>query len=201
MLLEWLTFWITQILIFIIVATIVDLMMPTNNMRKYVTFVLRLFLLYIFLQPMMLLFSINMQDISYYVDDMFTIEAKQYDAMYERLDKEANAMQIKQMENVVSDIENQWKRVANEHLTQQNLGEIERIQIILSENTLQEKDVKQVMVFMKENVHVSPVKQINMQDTYEQNDEQTISIIHTTLQNQLSEMWSIDGKLIEFIWE
>src|SRR5690625_423242 len=53
--------WVTQIVIFIMLATIIDLLIPNNSMKKYVKFVLGLTLVLIFLTP---LFNIYQYDIT-----------------------------------------------------------------------------------------------------------------------------------------
>ncbi len=53
--------WTTQIIIFIILAIIIDLIIPNNALEKYIRFVMGLILLLLFLQPILQLFQVDVQ--------------------------------------------------------------------------------------------------------------------------------------------
>src|SRR5690625_2577862 len=53
--------WVIQIIIFIIIASIVDLMIPANKMKKYVHLAFGLLLLLIFTKPLLYIFSLDME--------------------------------------------------------------------------------------------------------------------------------------------
>src|SRR5699024_5445059 len=53
--------WIEQIIVFILLATIIDLIIPANAMKKYIKLVVGLILILIFLRPVFFLFDINIQ--------------------------------------------------------------------------------------------------------------------------------------------
>ncbi|WP_336253647.1 stage III sporulation protein AF [Oceanobacillus sp. SE10311] len=56
-----LTNWITQIIIFILVATIIDLLIPNLSMGKYIKLVLGLILILILLSPIFSLFNLDFE--------------------------------------------------------------------------------------------------------------------------------------------
>ena len=58
---EMLTNWITQIIIFILVATIIDLLIPNLSMGKYIKLVLGLILILILLSPIFSLFNLDFE--------------------------------------------------------------------------------------------------------------------------------------------
>ncbi|HLR40481.1 MAG TPA: stage III sporulation protein AF, partial [Virgibacillus sp.] len=58
---DMLTQWVTQIIVFILLATIIDLIIPATAMKKYVKLVIGLILILIFLKPVFYLFDINIQ--------------------------------------------------------------------------------------------------------------------------------------------
>ncbi|WP_164218067.1 stage III sporulation protein AF [Virgibacillus sp. YIM 98842] len=53
--------WITQIIIFVLLATIIDLLIPTGSMKKYIKLVVGLILLLILLKPVFYIFQIDIQ--------------------------------------------------------------------------------------------------------------------------------------------
>lgn len=59
---EFITNWVTQIIIFLLLAAIIDLLIPNNVMKKYIQFVVALILILIFLKPIFSLLNINIQE-------------------------------------------------------------------------------------------------------------------------------------------
>src|SRR5699024_37373 len=53
--------WVGQIIIFVLLATIVDLLIPATAMKKYIKLVVGLILILIFLKPVFHLFDMNIQ--------------------------------------------------------------------------------------------------------------------------------------------
>jgi stage III sporulation protein AF len=53
--------WVSQIIIFILLATIIDLLVPAGGMKKYIKFVIGLILIFLFLQPIFYLFKVDIQ--------------------------------------------------------------------------------------------------------------------------------------------
>src|SRR5690625_1559278 len=53
--------WITQIIIFVLLASIIDLLVPTSAMKKYIKLVVGLILLLILLKPVFYIFQVDIQ--------------------------------------------------------------------------------------------------------------------------------------------
>lgn len=51
--------WVTQIIIFVLLATIIDLLMPSTSMKKYIKLIVGLILILILLKPVFYLFQID----------------------------------------------------------------------------------------------------------------------------------------------
>lgn len=54
--------WITQIIVFILLATIIELLIPATSMKKYIKLVVALILILVFLKPIFYLFDINVKE-------------------------------------------------------------------------------------------------------------------------------------------
>lgn len=59
---EFIIQWVTQIIIFLLVASLIDLLIPATSMKKYIKLVVGLILILIFLKPVFMLFDFNAQD-------------------------------------------------------------------------------------------------------------------------------------------
>src|SRR5690625_4203436 len=53
--------WVTQIIVFILLAAVIDLIIPTTSMRKYIKLVVGLIFILLFLQPVFYLFSVDIE--------------------------------------------------------------------------------------------------------------------------------------------
>jgi stage III sporulation protein AF len=87
-----LTKWVMQILVFMLIGTIVELLLPNNQMKKYVNIVLGLLLLLILTQPILFLFSV----------DVTTVVSKMENTLFE---------QNQLMEQTKTSMENQKKEI------------------------------------------------------------------------------------------
>lgn len=60
---EFLTGWVANIILFILLATILDMLLPNSNLQKYVKMVVGLLLLVIILNPILNLFNYDVEEI------------------------------------------------------------------------------------------------------------------------------------------
>ena len=60
---DFLTDWITNILLFILLAVVVELLLPQTSLQKYVKMVIGLLLISIILNPIFKLFSSDLEDL------------------------------------------------------------------------------------------------------------------------------------------
>ena len=60
---DFLTDWITNILLFILLAVVVELLLPQTSLQKYVKMVIGLLLISIILNPIFKLFSSDIEDL------------------------------------------------------------------------------------------------------------------------------------------
>lgn len=194
--------WITQILLYIMIATMIDLMMPTSKMKQYVTFVLRLFLLYIYLQPIMLLFSIELHDITHLIDRTIHQEEIQYEQMHEEMMMQTNVMKQEQMARIISKLEEELFVSGNEALHTPNKYLINQVQLITDEQTVDADNIRQVIVHIveEEREDIKAIEKIDVSKTNETSSEPS-SADNEKISQLLSEAWSIPAHMIEIIWE
>ena len=83
---DYITEWVTQIILFLLLALIIDLILPTSSLRKYIKMVVGLLLILIFLQPIFHLFEVDM-------DRFFAQEMSKWN----------NAAEVENMENLIED--------------------------------------------------------------------------------------------------
>lgn len=60
---SFLTEWITNIIVFILLAVVIDLLLPNSSMQKYAKMVISLLLIIVIINPIFKIFSADMNDV------------------------------------------------------------------------------------------------------------------------------------------
>jgi stage III sporulation protein AF len=87
--------WITNIILFLFLAIIVDMLLPNSNMKKYAKFVVGLLLIIIIIHPLMKLFSedFNVESILREINWEYMTSEKEMEKIIELKKKEIDATQ------------------------------------------------------------------------------------------------------------
>ncbi|MGG3737903.1 stage III sporulation protein AF [Aeribacillus pallidus] len=87
--------WITNIILFLFLAIIVDMLLPNSNMKKYAKFVVGLLLIIIIIHPLMKLFSedFNVESILREINWEYMTSEKEMEKLIELKKKEIDATQ------------------------------------------------------------------------------------------------------------
>ncbi|SER16099.1 stage III sporulation protein AF [Gracilibacillus ureilyticus] len=110
---EYVTSWILQIIIYMILALIVDLILPSSKMKQYAKLVIGVLLILIILQPVLSLFKVDLEQ---FISPM--IESQQMESLDQLIKNETNTKKseiesvnqayvleevVVQMENIVEE--------------------------------------------------------------------------------------------------
>src|SRR5690625_1390391 len=118
---EILVHWVTQIIVFLIFAAIIDLLIPANKMRRYIQFVVGLVLLLIFLKPVFYIFDI---DITQAIESSFkqTIQANEKSKEMEELIKiQKSEIESTQDAYILEEMVVQLKNLAEDPLAEEQI--------------------------------------------------------------------------------
>src|SRR5690625_1586974 len=107
------TTWVMQIIIFILIATIVDLMIPANNMKKYIHLVFGLLLLLIFTKPLLYLFSLDMESEIRKVETIMYENNEQTSISNNQMQSQKNEIQAEQNAYILKEVKESLMRKAN----------------------------------------------------------------------------------------
>ncbi|UOQ85977.1 stage III sporulation protein AF [Gracilibacillus salinarum] len=202
MIIEYISNWILQIIIYIILAMLVDLLLPSNVLKQYVKLVVGLLLMLIILQPVLAAFSI---DVSRIVDNLFhtrgtvsveTSIENQMNQQKSEIEKVQAAYVLEemvvQMENLVEeelqqtyqyqivDLEVNW---ANETASQ--ASEVEHIDVQLADAEDTSNDVQEVQIQIGE----------TLPQTSEPPNDQAEVI------QFLADQWGVEKDVIQIGWK
>jgi stage III sporulation protein AF len=196
--------WVTQIIVFLLLAAVIDLLIPANAMKKYIRLVVGLVLILIFLKPVFFLFNI---DIHQALETSFSQLNK------EELKNESVENLIKMQKSEIDDTQDayileqmavQLKDIAKGPLAEKFQVEIVNIEFLFTtKNNYTFKDLEEVIVYLQESdggegaVNAIDEVVINTDDPEvheeRQDDEQIKSL--------LSEIWELGDKKLTVNWE
>ncbi|MEJ8776500.1 stage III sporulation protein AF [Pseudogracilibacillus sp. ICA-222130] len=175
--------WVTQIIIFIFIGTIIQILLPENQFRKYVEIVLGLFLLLIFLQPIVSLMNISL-DVSWQKMEQILIpENVEENIGWNGLESERDAYIWNESKEILID-------EANRQLTGQVIHDIE---FIMEESSLQE-----IVVYMDEEseqfIHVDKII-VNDDTSYSTQTDKDEKLV-----KKLQQIWEVNDVPIKVKW-
>src|SRR5699024_1168632 len=196
--------WITQIIIFLIIETIIDLLIPANKMKKYIQFIVGLILILIFLKPVLYIFNVDIKDA---LETSFTqsVQSNETENNMENLMKmQKSEIESSQDAYILEQMVVQLKDLAETPLANKFQTEITDIQFKFhsSEKTLE--DLEEIIVYLEESKEeegvVDEVKDIVI-DTKETPTEHEIDDNNKEIKKMLQEVWELDDINLTIIQE
>ncbi|MDT8862522.1 stage III sporulation protein AF [Alkalihalobacillus sp. MEB130] len=215
-----LTEWLTNIILLILLATILELMLPNSNMQRYVKMVVGLLLLVVMLQPLLTIFTED-------VDEWLFALSEQTDQQEKSINETIN-LQKRDIESGVraytlEQVAVQLKRQVEGALKDQHSMEIKQVEIDLNGDLNQIIDEEQIV----EQIHaihvyvqssstpeeesenersedVSPVQVVHIDTSTPRTMDKGIEETNHDLkpvQSFLSENWQIPQDKILLAWE
>ncbi|WP_010284577.1 stage III sporulation protein AF [Bacillus timonensis] len=197
--------WVTNIILFILLATIVDMLLPSSSMQKYVKMVTGLLLILIILTPLFSLFktdldqallNMNLKPVQSEknLENLIDLKKKEIQASSSAYILETMAVQLKthveeelvqkKYDLTVEDVNVILSRAVDSKETV-TLDDIQSIEVVLSKETAEPDDVPVVKP-----VEIDTSKQT--EPVYKQVDQTNVKAITKTL----AERWEIDSEKI-----
>lgn len=195
--------WVTQIIVFLLLAIIVDLLIPTTSMKKYIKLVIGLIFMLIFLKPIFYLFTIDIQDeLSSSLENLY-----EGDMSVEMMEDLTNMQKVDietvQAAYILEEMINELKVLAKEPLKDYHV-EISDIEFVfLTGQEMSFDNLEEVIVYLDEfkgeNGIVSEIEKVNIgtednKETMEEKQEENIKLL-------LQEVWEIHPQILSIIWE
>ncbi len=198
--------WVSQIIIFILLATIIDLLVPAGGMKKYIKFVIGLILILIFLQPIFYLFNVNIEDAvrnsfsSIINDDSKTSEIENLIEMQKsEIESTSSAYILEQMAV-------QLKDIAKAPLLDNYQAEISDLKFQFIEGaTYSYEGLEEVIVYLEQSEAgegtVNAVEDVVIDTGDKQYNNPTEEINLQGIEELLRETWELSDKKLTVRWE
>ncbi|MFC4558778.1 stage III sporulation protein AF [Virgibacillus kekensis] len=196
--------WVTQIIIFLLVASLIDLLIPATSMKKYIKLVVGLILVLIFLKPIFMLFDFNAQDAlerSFAQIEGEAMEAEQVENLTKIQKKE---IQASQTAYILEEMAVQLKDLAEAPLQEEYQAAITHIDFRFSdESNPTYESLKEVIVFLQESSMgegaVNAVDDVVINTDKPVTDESEADTEGIKL--LLQEVWELKNKKLTISWE
>ncbi len=198
--------WITQIIIFVLLATIIDLLIPTGSMKKYIKLVVGLILLLILLKPVFYIFQIDIQqELEAAFSAIDTTDSEH--SMENLVDFQKKEIETRQDAYILEQMAVQLIEIAKEPLYEEYQLEINNIDFRFSEEAVSQELnfelLDEVIVYMEQAKDgegaVNAVEDvvIDMEDPLkkeEMEDSEGVEML-------LREVWELDSKELIIVEE
>ncbi|KAB2333819.1 stage III sporulation protein AF [Bacillus mesophilum] len=194
--------WITNIILFILIATVIDMLLPNTKLQKYTKMVTGLLLIAIILTPILQFIS---KDFEQAFADVPSFQAVNENNMENSIEMKKKEIQASHDAYILENMAVQLKMDAEEELMAQYGLQIAHIEIISDEKDENDIPVLQQLIVQLEQAQeeseaVEAVEPVDINTgkplpsrTENQNSDRIASL--------LSESWDVDGKIIEVLVE
>ncbi len=199
---EFISDWITQIIIFILLATIIDLLTPNLAMSKYIKLVLGLILILILLTPIFSFFNLDFEGaINNNYRNLFEMDGEM-ERMESSIEMQKSEIESTHDAYILEEMAVQLKSLTNEELLDEHDAHITDINFQFEDETTKTYEgLTEVIVYLEKGAdwegNIKPIEQIVINSSeIEEDGEMDESIIEL-----LRDKWELEDKKITIHWE
>ncbi|KUP06180.1 hypothetical protein Q73_09105 [Bacillus coahuilensis m2-6] len=178
--------WITNIIIFILLATVIEMLLPSNQMKKYTKMVIGLLLISIILTP---LFKLLSQDFEQMLKEIPVYNEGMDEKVKNSIEEKKIEIQASQDAYILEQMAVQLKEQANEELIDQKNVEIESISLSVENLDNFPDGLTSIMVSIKEYTEDESVPIVEP------------VVVSTSPNEEEPKDWSEISSLLSTIWE
>jgi stage III sporulation protein AF len=196
---EFLTEWVTNIILFILLATVIDMLLPNSALQKYTKMVTGLLLIAIILTPIFKLISKDFETTLASIPSYQTPGEKN---MKNSIDLKKKEIQASQHAYILEEMAVQLKKDVKEELMEQYGLEIAKVDIAINEESDQAfpENLQKVMVLLRQ--PENGVKTVEAIKPIEINTEKPLPSKGSTEETEkiaafLSQKWNVTKKTVE----
>lgn len=198
--------WVSQIIMFILLATIIDLLIPQAAMKKYIKLVVGLILILIILKPVFSLFQIDMEKAMESAFREVQLETEAHHDIENLIDLEKNDIENTQHAYILEQMAVQLKEIAEDPLREEFQSEIINMQFQFKEKgEVNFENLEEVIVYISEadgrEGDVSEIKEVVIDTKKTIEEKQPEAEDAEPIQELLQEVWELEDKKLTIIRE
>jgi stage III sporulation protein AF len=193
--------WISNIILFILLATVIDMLLPSSSFQKYAKMVIGLLLIAIIITPILSLFQTNFDQIL----ASTTIPFKQGDENHlgNLTESKKKEIQAVQSAYILEQLADQLKVEVEEELMKKYQMKIEEMDVAVKnkENPTLPDDLQAISLSLTEVKEGTVIETIAKVDINTETSLQTNQTDYTDVKQFLAQSWSIDKEMIQIAGE
>lgn len=198
------TEWVMQIIIFMLIGTIIELLLPNHSMKKYIHLVVGLLLLIILAKPILYLFQVDIVSQFNKFENVLFQSNEHFTETENLLEMQKKEIQAEQDAYIWNEVTSQLKNAANPTLEEEYEAKITDISFVYQNNMLDNlADLEKVVVTLHslaETEQASETIRINI-DTDDRPEQVSNYRLNNNIRTTLAETWGLNKGQIEVIWE
>ncbi|CAN7328118.1 stage III sporulation protein AF [Rossellomorea sp. LjRoot5] len=189
---SFLTDWITNIIIFVLLATVIDMLLPSSNMQKYAKIVTGLLLITIILTPLFKLMSTDFDEVMSSINLNGPIQNK---SMENEIEMKKKEIQASQRAYILEQMAVQMKQQAEKEMMDEHGKVIEKVTIQADDVENLPDSITEVAVIVKEKESekdstIETVQNVEI-DTGSEARKKTSGEDTSQLASLLAEQWNL----------
>lgn len=189
--------WITNIILFVLLATVIELLLPNTKMEKYVKTVVGLLLISIILSPILKLFSENFEQDIFVYSHLTENDQKLMENSIEEKKREIQAMHDAY---ILEEVSSQLKELAKEELMDEFGLNISKIDLVMDSST--EGEIEAITVYLQDhpNDEIEVVKKVEINT---RNPLPSVQLANKSeeITSLLSKLWGVNKAVIDVVLE
>jgi stage III sporulation protein AF len=187
---SFLTDWITNIIIFVLLATVIDMLLPSSNMQKYAKIVTGLLLITIILTPLFKLMATDFDTVMESIDINGDSQNNSVENLIEMKKKE---IQASQRAYILEQMAVQMKQQAEKEMMDEHGKVIEKVVVKADDLENVPESITEVTVVVKdkqENTTIETVQNVEI-DTGAEQRKKTPEESTSQMASLLAEQWNL----------
>lgn len=201
--------WVMQVIVFILLGTIVELLIPNNSMKKYVNIVIGLLLLLVLAKPILYLFT---DDVTAQLDKFEQIIFQEEATLSETetlMEIQKRDIQAEQDAYIWNEVKLQLMKEANPILLEQYSAQIVNLTFSFDEPFEDSfENLNQVIISLQENPDGSELNDDDADvinpiviETDRPKEMRRKNNNDNKISDTLTELWGLDKEKIKIMWE
>ncbi|TMU86610.1 stage III sporulation protein AF [Bacillus sp. BHET2] len=187
---SFLTEWITNIIIFVLLATVIDMLLPSSNMQKYAKIVTGLLLITIILTP---LFKLMSTDFDQVVDAIDINGDSKNNSVENLIEMKKKEIQASQRAYILEQMAVQMKQQVEKEMMDEHSKIIEKVVVKADNLENVPESITEVTVFVKdkqENTTIETIQNVEI-DTGAENRKKTPGEDTSQMTSLLAKQWNL----------
>lgn len=197
---EFIKEWVTNIILFVLFATLIDMLLPTSKFQKYTKMVVGLLLISIILTPIFKLFSTDFEEAFTAAIPMW--EENKEGRIKNLIDLQKNEIQASHDAYILEQMAVQLKEDAEEELMGQFDVAITDVEVVVDKDDERpfpenlQKVVIQLTEGSEEEHALEVVKPVDINTSDPLEEEASNKLVNDKMIQLLSDKWSVDKEII-----